>query len=114
MPTLKQDRTLMKRHFRDMLYLGVPFVLVILLTGLLCSRFMDHFLPLFIAGFVIAVPIAIVGIVRQERRHRHFACPTCGTMLHREPDGKDGDPITFVCIPCDTEWDTGFTVGRGD
>jgi hypothetical protein len=29
-------------------------------------------------------------------------------MLHREVGGKPGDPITFVCKPCDTEWDTGF------
>jgi len=106
MPTLKQDRTLRKRHFRDMLYLGVPFVLVLLVGAGGFWRFQSMFL--FGASFIIGVPLAIVGLVRQERRWRRFPCPGCGTVLHRDPGGKPGAPITFVCKPCDTEWDTGF------
>ena len=106
MPTLKQDRSLMKRHFRDMLVLGVPFGLIIL--GMVCgARWFDS-MPVFIGGFVVALPLAIIGLVRQERRWRRFPCPSCGKMLHRDVRGKPGDPITFVCTPCDTEWDTGF------
>jgi H+/gluconate symporter-like permease len=109
MATLKQDRTLMKRHFRDMLYLGVPFLL--LLLGMVLGSYWFRSPVCFIVGFVIAVPLAIVGLVRQERRWRRFPSPGCGTMLHREVAGKPGDPITFVCKPCDTEWDTGFRTG---
>jgi hypothetical protein len=112
MPTLKQDRTVMKRHFRDMLYLGLPFLMILLLM-VLGTKWLES-VAVFIVGFITAVPLAVVGLVRQERRLRHFACPTCGTMLHRDPGGEDGEPITFVCTPCDTEWDTGFRVGRGD
>lgn len=105
----------MKRHFRDMLVLGVPFLLAVLAPLLLGYLFQDYALPIFIAAFMVGVPIAIVGMVRQERRTRHFACPTCGTMLHRTgKDDKDGDPVSFLCTACDTEWDTGFRVSRGD
>jgi len=104
---------MMKRHFRDMLYLGVPFLLILLLTAVGMTRLESA--AIFVAGFLIDVPLGIVGLVRQERRSRHFGCPSCGTMLHREPGaGNDGDPVTFVCTPCDTEWDTGFRVSRGD
>lgn len=115
MPTLKQDRTLMKRHLRDMLCLGVPFLLTILSTLLLCYLFRDIALPLFFAGWIVAVPIAVVGVVRQVRRFLRFPCPTCGTVLHRPGKAEDeGTPITFLCTACDTEWDTGFRVSRGD
>jgi len=113
MPTLKQDRTLMNRHFKDMLYLGVPFVLVLLMGAGGAWRFQS--MTCFVATFVIGVPLAIVGLVRQIRRFRHFSCPTCGTMLGRNSGhDKEGTPITFVCTPCDIEWDTGFRVGSGD
>ena len=102
----------MKRHFRDMLYLGVPFVLILLVAA--GGTYWFHSMLFFAGGFVFGVPLAIVGLVRQTRRNLHFPCPTCGTMLHRDPDGNAGDPITFVCKPCDTEWDTGFRVGSGD
>jgi hypothetical protein len=109
MPTLKQDRSLMKRHFRDMLLLGVPFGLIII--GMVCGlRWFDS-MPVFIGGFVLGVPLAIVGLVRQERRFRRFRCPTCGTMLQRSGPGERGAPIRFTCTACDTEWDTGFCEG---
>ena len=106
MPALKQDRTLMKRHFRDMLVLGLPFVLIV---GLMVfgARWFDS-PAVFVGGFAIALPLAIAGLVRQQRRWRRFPCPGCRTMLERDPGGKPGDPITFVCKACDTEWDTGF------
>jgi len=106
MPALKQDRSLMKRHFRDMLFLGLPFVLIVLVMVLGAWRF--NSMPVFIGGFVVALPLAVVGLIRQERRWRRFPCPGCGVLLHRDPGGKPGAPITFVCATCDTEWDTGF------
>jgi len=109
MPTLKQDRTLMKRHFRDMLYLGVPFVLVLLVGAGGFWWFQSMFC--FIAAFVIGVPLAFVGIVRQTRRFLRFPCPTCGALLHRTASTERGAPIRFTCATCDTEWDTGFCEG---
>lgn len=99
----------MRRHFRDMLTLGLPFVLVVLLAG--AGAYWLHGGTFIIAGIVIGAPIAIVGLVRQIRHFLHFPCPTCGTMLQRSGSDKAGAPITFLCTPCDTEWDTGFTEG---
>ena len=99
----------MKRHFRDMLVLGLPFVLIVggMVVG---ARWFDS-MAVFIGGFVVGVPLAIVGLVRQERRFRHFPCPTCKTMLHRPGSTARGAPIRFLCTSCDTEWDTGFSEG---
>jgi predicted RNA-binding Zn-ribbon protein involved in translation (DUF1610 family) len=112
MPTLKDDRTLMDRHFRDLLYLGLPFVFTILLTGGISMWYQSP--ALIITGFVASATLAIVGISRQIRRFRHFPCPACGTVLHRSDKGKDGSPVTFLCKGCDTEWDTGFRSSHGD
>src|SRR4030095_16295523 len=109
MPTLKQDRTLMKRHFRDMLYLGVPFVLILLVAA--GGTYWFHSMLFFASAFVFGLPLAIVGLVRQIRRNLHFPCPTCGTMLDRSDDAKSGSPITFLCTACDTEWGPGFRTG---
>jgi predicted RNA-binding Zn-ribbon protein involved in translation (DUF1610 family) len=112
MPTVKQDRTLQARHNRDMLYLGLPFLLVVLATVLLSTWLWNPYI--FVAGWCTAVPIAIVGIVRQMRRYLRFPCPTCGAVLQRSDKGEAETPITFLCKACDTEWDTGFINSRGD
>lgn len=101
MPVLKPDRSVRRRHFRELLLLGVPFV------GALMLAFTANG---FWVGSSLAVVLGLVGLYRQERRLRRSACPTCRAALRRE-QGKPGDPITFVCSACDTEWDTGLREG---
>src|SRR5688500_4040949 len=112
MPTLKQDRTLRKRHFRDMLLLGIPFAVALLCA--FAGVWWLESIPGFFCAFGVGAVLGIVGVVRQERRFRRFPCPTCGTVLDRSDAGEDGRPIVFECKPCDTVWDTGFRTARGD
>lgn len=103
MPTLKKDPQVMRRHFKNLLVLGIPFVATLGGGMLLMEKSPPIGVGFWLAGFAIAV----VGLVRQERNFRRYACPTCGQALRRET-GKPGERISFVCLPCDTEWDTGF------
>jgi hypothetical protein len=106
MPLRKQDRSVMRRHFKDMLFLGVPFLALI--GSLLFPDYtVERSIPFFIGGCVGGMVLAGVGLYRQTRRMHRFICPTCGQVLRRST-GKSGEPVAFVCKPCDTEWDTGF------
>ncbi len=94
----------MRFHFLNVAILGVPF-LAALAGGM-------HFVMLDHAGIAVALwglglAIGIVGLVRQERNLRRLECPTCRQLLRRGT-GKPGERISFLCQPCDTEWDTGF------
>lgn len=102
----------MRRHFKDMLLLGVPF-LALVGSAFLLDYTRERSIPIFLGICAAAMALAGVGLYRQTRRMRRFACPSCGQELRRSA-GKPGQPVTFVCGPCDTEWDTGFLEYSGD
>ena len=104
MPTLKRTPSVMRFHFRNLLVLGLPFAAV-LAAGMYFG--MKERLGVAVASWVLGFAIAVVGLVRQERNLRQLECPTCRQVLRRKR-GKPGERISFLCLPCDTEWDTGF------
>lgn len=108
MPVLKQDRTLRIRHFREVLLIGLPFAALV--GDVLFVRIEST--AVFVAALSAAALLGGVGLWRQARRFRRFDCPTCGAVLRRTR-GKPGGRISFVCVPCDTEWDTGFQESTG-
>jgi len=108
MPVLKQDRSTQAGHFRDLLFLGLPFLVGMLLTVVAGIRYQN--VPFLIACIIVLMVLAGVGMVRQMRRSLRFHCPTCGGLIPRTTGKLEGE-ITFLCGPCDTEWDTGFREG---
>lgn len=97
MPVLKLDRSVRRRHFRDLLFLGIPFVGALVLGATTSWAW----------GAVAAVLLGLAGLYRQELRSRRFRCPTCGVIIRRAAC-EPGARLTFVCTGCDTEWDTGL------
>ena len=104
MPQLKRAPSVMRFHFRNLLVLGLPFAA----AGAGFVYFLDKGHPAVgVALGLIGFAIAGVGLFRQERNFRRMECPGCHRKLSRAP-GKPGERISFVCLPCDTEWDSGF------
>ena len=105
MPTRKQDCTVVRRHLRNFLFLGAPFV------GAFLAAIYAHRhgrMDWLIAAFVVAFAIALVGLIRQERLFRHYRCPDCGDRL-ANPPRKPGERIEYLCSRCDVIWETGFS-----
>jgi hypothetical protein len=105
MPTHKQDRLIWKLHLRNFLFLGAPFVGVLLLAMYAHRHGRMDWL---IAALVVAFAIALVGLIRQERLFRQYRCPDCGDRLGNPPR-KPGERIEYLCSRCDVIWETGFS-----
>jgi len=105
MPARKQDRLVVRRHLRNVLFLGAPFVLavVVALYALRHDR-MDWFLAALVAG----IAIAGLGLLRQESLFKQYRCPDCGDRLPNPPR-KPGERLEYLCSRCDVIWETGFS-----
>lgn len=92
-------------HLIEFAVLGVPFlsVLAVLIFG---SPKGSPQTVLFVMGGLIA----IVGLVRQQRRMSRHRCGGCGARLRRQRTSA-GTPITFTCEACRVVWDTRFIEG---
>lgn len=67
MTTRKRDQTIGKRHFRNFIFLGVPFAAALLFAMNSGERTED-----FVIALVIGMAIALTGLVRQERLFRRY------------------------------------------
>jgi hypothetical protein len=104
MPEVIRDWGLLKAHLKDVFLFGVPFV------GAISLGFWFREPWAFWVGFGVAVPLGLVGFVRQYRRFNRFSCPRCDAVLRPENERRIG-ALRFPCTACDVIWDTGFTEG---
>ena len=104
MTVRKRDNLIGKRHLRNFLFLGAPFAAAFL-TALYAHQ--HGRMGWFIRAFVVGCGIALVGLIRQEKLFRRYACPDCGNRLER-PSLKPGEPLEYFCSRCDVIWETGF------
>ena len=63
-------------------------------------------------AMIVFIATIVILIAMDFYRFRHFHCPKCGALLSK-PDNRDldsGDPIVFICMTCDIEWETGLSI----
>lgn len=93
-----------KRYLWNSLSLGVPLIAAILV---MYYAHQHGRMDLFIAAWVAGFGRGLIGLIRQERLFRRYACPDCGGQLEN-PSRSPGEPIEYFCPRCDVIWETGF------
>lgn len=101
MALVKEDRSVRRRHYWDMLLGGVPFAGCVLaaIWGYIPQKHFAWLMP-------VLFSVAVIGYIRQWQRLHRFICPSCGSKIKRERV-PPGSPIVFSCPQCQTDWDTG-------
>lgn len=89
---------------RDLVRLGIPFLVLIGLPVLLRQEWT-------VWPAMLGVPLALAGLWRQLRRGIRWTCEQCGSGMRRHGDVREG-PVRFFCPPCDVIWDTGLEERR--
>jgi hypothetical protein len=103
MPTRKTDRIIQTHHSRNLVRFGIPFVVALGLGAYACQQGERGW---FVAAFLVAAIIGLVGLFRQGNLFTNYRCPDCGGPLPRQPL-KEDEKIEFYCSKCDVLWDTG-------
>ena len=105
MPRVMRHDGFRRAHGRDLVRLGIPFLLLMGLPFLLRTEW-SFWLAIFGGA-----PLALVGLYRQFRRDVRSTCPQCKAAIGRHGDVREG-PVRFICPACDVIWDTGFAASR--
>lgn len=106
----KDNSYLSRKHIFNLITMP-PFIIVFFLAWKHVDRVgWDHAAWFF---FIVLFSYGWIVFLWQEYKLSRFRCPMCKQVIINDHKHLEhGAAVTFLCLVCDIEWDTGLSIDR--